>query len=502
MRVTNGMMRNNSLLNMQKNKTAYNRYLEQYTTQKKISRPSDDPTIAVRALKYRTTLVEIKQYQSNIDDATAWMNATETHLSNVNERLEYMSQYCTQAATGTYSAEARKNIVSQLREYSQFIYEQSANADYAGRYLFTGFRTDIPMLFDKAEDDVTYTIEEDLDINEIKKYQYVYGQAEYDAASTANDYAQSASQYLDTHKIQVSYDKCDADNITLTYKKADGTAGTLTTTVKHVVAKNDKTATPPQLYNEHLHPGADEVYFVPETGEIVFGDAVYDEVRSGSDLKVTYKKTEFDKNDVRPEHYFKCSAYDNVTKETINYTSAGTQAINYQINFSQVLKVNTEGCNSISLSVGRKIEEIIDVCNNFDVMETNLASVEKRIADCDENDTATLEALKELKAQIETEMSLQTSVLTNTLGSGITTCQQAQSRLNEALAEHGSRENRMKMTETGLGTQKNDTQDAQSENENADLGEAYIGFNTADLLYQATLGATSKILGESLLNFI
>ena len=44
MRVTNTMMRNNSMLNMQKNKVAYNKYLTQYNTQKKIQRPSDDPT--------------------------------------------------------------------------------------------------------------------------------------------------------------------------------------------------------------------------------------------------------------------------------------------------------------------------------------------------------------------------------------------------------------------------------------------------------------------------
>lgn len=35
MRVTNTMMRNNSMLNMQKNKVAYNKYLTQYNTQKK-----------------------------------------------------------------------------------------------------------------------------------------------------------------------------------------------------------------------------------------------------------------------------------------------------------------------------------------------------------------------------------------------------------------------------------------------------------------------------------
>lgn len=37
MRVTNTMMRNNSMLNMQKNKVAYNKYLNQYNTQKKFS---------------------------------------------------------------------------------------------------------------------------------------------------------------------------------------------------------------------------------------------------------------------------------------------------------------------------------------------------------------------------------------------------------------------------------------------------------------------------------
>ena len=83
MRVTNTMMRNNSMLNMQKNKVAYNKYLNQYNTQKKIQRPSDDPTIAVRALKYRTTLVEIDQYLTNIKDATSWMDATETCLKDV-----------------------------------------------------------------------------------------------------------------------------------------------------------------------------------------------------------------------------------------------------------------------------------------------------------------------------------------------------------------------------------------------------------------------------------
>ena len=110
MRVTNGMMRTNSMMNMQKNKIAYDKYLTQYNTQKKIQRPSDDPTIAVRALKYRTTLAEIEQYQRNIEDATSWMDATETAIKDVDKVMDSMVEYVTQAATGTVNAKDREDI--------------------------------------------------------------------------------------------------------------------------------------------------------------------------------------------------------------------------------------------------------------------------------------------------------------------------------------------------------------------------------------------------------
>lgn len=495
MRVTNTMMRNNSMLNMQKNKVAYNKYLNQYNTQKKIQRPSDDPTIAVRALKYRTTLVEIDQYLTNIKDATSWMDATETCLKDVNGRLEDMSEYCTQAATGTYDEKDRKDIVAQLKQFSEYIYEQNANADYAGRYLFTGFRTDEPMLFEDAQTDTTYTITENIEINSISKFQYVYGQAEYDATSSADDYANQASQFATTHRVLLSYDKCDIQQeISLTYTDAAGNVQTVQAVTKSVAADT--------VYNEHLHPGDNEVYFVPETGELVFGDKIYDSVRAGKDLSVEYKKTDFAKHDVKPEHYFNCTSVNNATGETSKYTTAGKQDIMYQVNFSQTLNVNTEGVEAINLSIGRTINDIVNMCNELDVMEANLKSAEKRLADCDENDTTTIAALTELKNQITTEISLQKTVLSNALGSAITTCQKSQEKLNIALADHGSRYNRMKMTKVKLEQQELDTEDAKSENEDADLGEAYINFSEADLLYQATLNATSKILGQSLLNFI
>ncbi len=561
MRVTNGMMRTNSMLNMQRNKVMYDKYLQQYNTQKKIQRPSDDPTIAVRALKYRTTLTEIEQYKRNIDDATSWMDATETALKDVDAVMDNMVQYVTQAATGTVNAKDRADINKQLDQYAQYIYEQDLNSDYAGRYIFTGYRTDSALLFDKAQDNVLYTIHEQLDITDIRKYDYVYGRAEIGDAKTAMDYANEAPQFLSTNRILVSYqdlvDTYDDTSFKTEFKKlkddgtsealdvtqknasADGKSAAANTTVNDVTGPyitykdkdgnefikqvkikkvaDDETGTPPGKYNEHLKPEDYDVYLVPETGELVFGDKIYDEIRGGSDLSITYQKKSFDKNDIKPEHYFVCESTDdngvesryNADKSHLgntdlfdNYTNA-PQEIQYQINFSQTIQVNTEGYKAVGAITGRSIEDIKNSCNELDVIEIRMSEVDKRIGDLDpEKDKDKIAALTELKTQLQTQMDLQKSVLVKSLGAMITTIQKSKDKINVALADHGSRYNRMLMTEKKIDELQIDTEQAKSDNEDADLGEAYINFTESNLLYQATLNATSKVLGQSLLDFI
>ena len=69
MRITNGILINNSLTNINANKSKIDNLLTQLTYEKKIQRPSDDPIIAIRALRFRSTLAEIDQYLTkNIPD--------------------------------------------------------------------------------------------------------------------------------------------------------------------------------------------------------------------------------------------------------------------------------------------------------------------------------------------------------------------------------------------------------------------------------------------------
>ena len=102
MRITNGMMINNSLANINVNKLNVDKWSTQQSTGKKIQKPSDDPIIAVRALRFRSQLTELTQYlDKNIPDAESWMNVTEDALTGVSDLMQSMQKYLDQAANDT-----------------------------------------------------------------------------------------------------------------------------------------------------------------------------------------------------------------------------------------------------------------------------------------------------------------------------------------------------------------------------------------------------------------
>ena len=108
MRVTNQMVTNSSLRNMQKSMQRVGNLNEQVTTGKKISAPSQDPVVAIRALKLRTTCDQLDQYKKkNIPDALSWLDTTQTSIQNVFNRLDDVYDYCEQGASDTYQTKDR-----------------------------------------------------------------------------------------------------------------------------------------------------------------------------------------------------------------------------------------------------------------------------------------------------------------------------------------------------------------------------------------------------------
>ena len=151
MRVTNNMMLRNTTSNINNNKYSVNSLNNQMSSQKKISRPSEDPVVAIRALRLRSNLSEINQYyEKNIPDADAWLNVTETALENMKTILSDIRTQCTYGASDQLKAEDRKTILTQLESLRKQIYSEG-NSDHAGRTVFTGYRTNCKLTFMEDE---------------------------------------------------------------------------------------------------------------------------------------------------------------------------------------------------------------------------------------------------------------------------------------------------------------------------------------------------------------
>ena len=216
MRITTKMMQNRSLNNLNTNKTLQEKLTTQLSTMKKITRPSDDPVIAIRSLKLNSTLNKIDQYyEKNSNDAQSWLELTESAIKTTNSILEDMIGYITQCAQGSLTAEDRAAILQNLANYQSEIYS-TGNATSAGRNIFTGYRTDTPLTFlkDKTE---RYSITEQRDNSYIDTITHtVIGDMANINAGNFNTASYSAyTEYqvksYDVARIRLAYNNLDID---------------------------------------------------------------------------------------------------------------------------------------------------------------------------------------------------------------------------------------------------------------------------------------------------
>ena len=156
MRITNKIMQNNSLYNINNNKVTEDQLNTMMSTGKKITRPSDDPVIAIRALRLRSNVSQLSQYyEKNAKDAESWLQVTADALSTITDVLTDCVKQATKGANKDLTLDDLDTIITQMDALAQEYYS-TGNVDYAGRYVFTGYRTDTALTYDKTTT-ATYT---------------------------------------------------------------------------------------------------------------------------------------------------------------------------------------------------------------------------------------------------------------------------------------------------------------------------------------------------------
>lgn len=299
MRITNTMMVNTSLLNLNRGLEKLQMYDTQVQTGKKIATASEDPIIASKSIKYSTRLYEIEQYKSNVSSANSWLGSTDTALGTTTSILKRMRELIEQCSTETLSDEDRLSNQVELVELRDQII-QEANSSVAGRYLFSGYKTDQKVMFD-TESNKEYHIYESLDYK--------------NSTSTLVD----ETGTLSSHSVKMTY--ANASNVTV--KIGDETYTEAGTDNCFIVYKSqsdvdaynppaavvDNTVTPPTTTKV--------IHIINETGEIVFEDAHYNSLTE--DIQVEMDKAGFNVGELNPVHYFDCAE-----KITLSPTRLGT----------------------------------------------------------------------------------------------------------------------------------------------------------------------------------
>lgn len=141
MRVTQNMIAESFMRNMYQNLSRLGEKNDQISSQKRISRPSDDPVGAALAMRLRRQLAAMDQYKSNAEDAITWLKDTEAALTNTGDILHRLNDLTIQAANGTLTEEDRQTILHEVQELKDQLL-QEANSTHVDRYLFSGYHVD------------------------------------------------------------------------------------------------------------------------------------------------------------------------------------------------------------------------------------------------------------------------------------------------------------------------------------------------------------------------
>lgn len=505
MRITNKIMQDNSLYNINSNKVSQNNLSTQMSTQKKINRPSDDPVVAIRSLRLRSSVSQITQYyEKNVPDAESWIKVTEDALSTVTEVVTDLVKQATKGANSDLKSDDLDIIIQNMEALEEEVYA-TGNVDYAGRFIFTGYRTDTPLTFMKDEE-TSYSITEQLYADSIDTISYVetgdlskVNETNYDTFGTLEESSISRQNF---HRIRLAYSECD-NTVAPTIKFMEG--GIEQTITAEIVNSYDE----PNPY-QSLATSTSGVVFSADTGELLISDEVYERLNALSDdntttineteFQITYTKSEWKTGDLNPQHYFACEADGIKYNQEYLSGTAEKQVITYDVGYNQTIEVNTTADKVFTHDAKREVEDLRNGLTKIQNMEKIICNFEDILErTTDETDKATLQ--KQLDAANKA-LEYMKDDLQLMLEDSITHFQGFLDTVNLAVTDNGTAGSRLALVKTRLMSQQTTFETLQSENEDADMTEVAIKLQSAQVTYDAALMATSKIMQTSLLNYL
>ena len=555
MRITNQMMDNVSVYNLNTNKALLDDLNNQMSTRKKINDPTKDPVTAVSSLRYRGSLSEYTQYLGkNVTDAASWTDSTRAAIDTAKELMRSLKAEYTSASNGTNENTDRwtyyDNMVNVVNEY--FSVGDTTNEN---RYLFSGARTGDSLTFseknfsDRAKktnadsgEEAKYdyvAIKELFELNDIESYSYTVkvdnsgnalgssGITDDDITTVTSETDETRIQDVSVFRLRLSYENLDAEQ-TYYSENASTKAIEPDSTKSYELEFSDGTSFEVELIAsdsekseaDFTGANANKIYLNTTTGNLLFGTERQEEISkklaSGATASFKYNKTgdSWKETDAKPEHYFECydiglgKGADNAIKYQNSADPSGgellsyRQEINYNVGEGMQVRVNSNADQVFTLDARRDLNELRDALTIWDEAKNKVARLQEMQEDKMKYDTTKQMTIADLLKAAEKETEYAKEKVDTMLSNGITRSGNYFDVVNLAGTEMGTSINRLNLIRNRL-TEHQATSTAQaSDNENIDISTVAVEVNAATISFSAALQVTGKISQQSLVNFL
>ena len=494
------MILSNTKGNINSNKLLVDKYNTQMTTQKKISKASENPVIAIRSLRLSTTMCQINQFaENNIPDAVAWMNVTENALTNMKNILTDIRTQCVNGSTDTLTSDDRQTLLDNLKALSEQVYSEG-NAEYAGKSVFTGYRTSDTLTFQKDEPETTFEITQEFNFSHLEETRYYTGDVQIPEAITANTVeCHTKISENSFERVRLAYNgDVTVDDFTVTYVNDQGaTVNVPTNLTSYETEKAWEAAKGERIV------GDDEVIFIEETGEFIFGKNVANTISDNkADIHVEYTKKGFANGEAKPYYYYDCrDITDDDPRHHVSYTKQD-QDINYTTASNTLTTINTQADTIFGTEIQRDVNELVNVIQRSINANTKVEKLKVMMSEAQYQDEESQAMLQSYLDAAQKEADFADDNVQKTYEHYITRFDGYMENVNIAIIDVGSKQNSLSLTKVRVENQQTTIEELKSNNEDRDISDIIIDYYASYNAYTSSLTAAGKLNESNLLKYI
>lgn len=141
-RVTNQMLNNTMIYNLNRHQSEMDKVQDMLATGKNVRVPRDNPIASTNQMIYMTRLTEVDQYIQNVAEAKSRLEESDTALQSVLRIFQRLRVLTVQGAHGIYTSFERKEAAaSEINELLEQLVSIANTRGATGRPIFGGFQT-------------------------------------------------------------------------------------------------------------------------------------------------------------------------------------------------------------------------------------------------------------------------------------------------------------------------------------------------------------------------